>query len=149
MSSDDHTNAPFRGGNTPQKAPQAHGSSGEPLKPGHLSHELTVNSPRRSALCLSRWHQASRDSERHKDGLDLIPHRNPPMTRRRRPEGKPDRSWTMTRTERTRPTSRGRVCSSSMMSGGTPRRRSGTHLSLASKQVQPPPDVWGSNVKQL
>lgn len=67
--------------------------------------------------------------ERHNDPHHPVSHRNLPMTQRQRPGGKLDRSWTMTRTGRTRPTSRERVCSSNMMSGGTPRRRSGTHPS--------------------
>lgn len=47
------------------------------------------------------------------------------MTQRRRPGGGRVRSWTTTRTGRTRPTSPGRVCSSSTTSAATPRRRSG------------------------
>lgn len=62
----------------------------------------------------------------HKDLHKPVLHRSRPTTQKRRPPEKLDRSWTTTRTEKTRLTSRERVCSSSMMSGGTPRRRRGT-----------------------
>lgn len=59
--------------------------------------------------------------------VDLpVPRRSRPTTRKLRPQERLDRSWTMTRTEKTRPTSPERACSSSTMSGATPRRRRGT-----------------------
>lgn len=93
---------------------------GSPLTSGHLSP------------CVGgQWRSVSAVSIRPAITIySILFDRNPPMTQRQRPEGKLDRSWTMTRTERTRPTSRERVCSSSMMSGGTPRRRRGALLSL-------------------
>lgn len=53
-------------------------------------------------------------------------------TQRRRREGYLDRSWTTTRTGRTRPTSRGRACSSSTTSGDTLRRRRGLKVGTES-----------------
>lgn len=61
----------------------------------------------------------------HKDLGTPVLHRNPPTTQKPRPQEKLDRSWTMTRTGKTRLTSPERACSLNTMSGGTPRRRRG------------------------
>lgn len=73
------------------------------------------------------WRRAPAASIKlHKDLHQPVLHRSRPTTQKRRPLEKLDRSSTTTRTEKTRLTSRERVCSSNMMSGGTPRRRRGT-----------------------